>query len=365
MTQNFNIKLEYLQNVFQYLDAAIMVVDIEEKFIAWNNGAQNLFGYSHDEIIGESSSILLPYGEVYSNQLEKIIDEVKLKGFAKSIETERRTKDNRVIPVQLNVAKLPGENNEYSGRTVVISDATEMRKLQQQVDQSEKLAVIGQLAAGVAHEIGNPLASISSIVQILQRKTNNQFMSDQLINVRDNINRISKIVRELVDLSRPPSHDSLFTQINEVIKTAVGIVKYDKRVKKVEFKTSLDENLPMIKVVPDQIIQVFINILINSLDAIKGEGTIKVNSTFDSEYIYVSILDNGVGIQKEILEKIFDPFFTTKQVGKGTGLGLSVSYGIIKKFEGEIKVRSQKGEGSEFIIKIPYLKELERKNNGS
>jgi signal transduction histidine kinase len=216
------------------------------------------------------------------------------------------------------------------------------------------LAVIGQLAAGVAHEIGNPLASISSIVQILQRKSQDQFVSDQLVNVKDNINRISKIVRELADLSRPPSHDSLITQINEVIKTAVGIVKYDKRVKKVEFKTNLDPNLPMIEVVPDQLIQVFINIMINSLDAISGEGIIRVNSSYDDEKIYVSITDDGIGIPDNAIDKIFEPFYTTKLVGKGTGLGLSVSYGIIQKFGGEIKVKSKIDEGSQFTIEIPY-----------
>ncbi len=152
---------------------------------------KKFFGYTQDEIIGKNSSALLPEGEVYVNELKQIISEVKLNGFAKLVETERKTKDNRVLPVQLNVAKLPGVNNEYFGRTIVISDVTEVRKLQQQVDQSEKLAVIGQLAAGVAHEIGNPLASISSIVQILQRKSNDQFFSDQLLNVKDNINRIS------------------------------------------------------------------------------------------------------------------------------------------------------------------------------
>lgn len=354
LKQQFYISSDYLQNVFQYLDSAIMVVDIDEKFVAWNYGAEKVFGYTYDEIIGKSSLALLPEDKKYQIELENIVNEVKEKGFAKLIETERRTKAGKVIPIQLNVAKLPGENNEYLGRTIVISDVTEVRKLQQQVDQSEKLAVIGQLAAGVAHEIGNPLASISSIVQILQRKSTDHFISDQLINVKDNINRISKIVRELVDLSRPPSHDSLITQINEVVRTAVGIVKYDKRVKKVEFKTNLNPDLPMIEVVPDQLIQVFINILINSLDAIKGEGTIKVNTSYDDDNIYVSILDNGIGIDEAIIKKIFDPFVTTKQVGEGTGLGLSVSYGIIKKFNGEINVNSVLGEGSEFKIQIPY-----------
>ena len=355
MQPKLNITADNLQNVFQHHDSAIMVVDENERFVAWNNGAERIFGYKLEEIVGQNSSALLPDDNKYLEELEKIIDEVKVNSFTKAIETERKTKDGRIIPVQLNVAKLPGENNEYLGRTIIITDVTEVRRLQQQVDQSEKLAVIGQLAAGVAHEIGNPLASISSIVQILQRKSSDQFISDQLVNVKDNINRISKIVRELVDLSRPPSHDFIITQINEVVKTAVGIVKYDKRVKKVEFKTTLDENLPMIEVVPDHLIQVFINILINSLDAIQGEGVIKVKTDHDLENIYVSISDNGTGMEQEIIEKIFDPFFTTKQVGKGTGLGLSVSYGIINKINGEIKVDSILGEGSEFTIQIPYL----------
>lgn len=356
LLRKLEINQQYLQNILQYSDSAIMVVDENEEFIAWNRGAEKIFGYSQKEVIGEKSSFLLPEGEKYNIELSNIIKEVNLKGFSKIIETERKTKNEKIIPVQLNVAKLPGENNEFKGRTIVITDVTEVRKLQQQVDQSEKLAVIGQLAAGVAHEIGNPLASISSIVQILQRKTSDQFISDQLINVKDNINRISKIVRELVDLSRPPSHDEILTQISEVIKTAVGIVKYDKRVKKVEFKTDLVDNLPLVKIIPDQLLQVFINILINSLDAIDGEGIIKVKSRYDNDFIYVNILDNGTGIEADAISRIFDPFFTTKQVGKGTGLGLSVSYGILKKFNGDIKVKSKISEGSDFQVQIPLTK---------
>ncbi|PID56950.1 MAG: hypothetical protein CR986_09740 [Ignavibacteriae bacterium] len=353
MKKNTDINYKYLQNVIQNLDLAIIAIDKNEKFVAWNNGAEKIFGYKIEEIIGKDAAILLPNEKKYLSELENIVKEVKLKGYVKSIETERKTKSQKVIPVQLNVAKLPGDNNEYMGRTIVFTDVTEVRKLQQQIDQSEKLAVIGQLAAGVAHEIGNPLASISSIVQILQRRTSDQFTSNQLINVKDNINRISKIVRELVDLSRPPGHDMIKTQINEVIKTAVGIVKYDKRVKKVDFKTNLSNNLPMINTVPDQLIQVFINILINALDAINGRGSIKVKSFNTSQNIIISISDNGIGIEQNLIDRIFDPFFTTKQVGKGTGLGLSVSYGIIKKINGEIKVKSELGKGSEFIIQIP------------
>ncbi len=356
LEKKLEVNQQYLQNILHFSENAIAVIGKNEEFISWNEGAERIFGYSKKEILGKKSTFLLPEGEKYIEELKNIIAEVDKKGSSKIIETERKTKNGEIIPVQLHVAKLPGKDNEYTGRTVVITDVREVRSLQQQVDQSEKLAVIGQLAAGVAHEIGNPLASISSLVQILQRRCDKEFQKIQLSNIKNNIDRIAKIVKELVDLARPPSQDQVFTQVSEVIKTALGIVKYDKRVKKVEFKTELKENLPSIKIVPDQLLQVFINILINALDAIGGEGIITVKTNAENENIVVNIIDNGCGIAKENIDKIFDPFYTTKEVGKGTGLGLSVSYGIIKKFNGNISVTSKLNKGSNFKIQIPIYK---------
>ena len=141
-----------------------------------------------------------------------------------------------------------------------------------------------------------------------------------------------------------------------MVKTALGIVKYDKRVKNVNFETHFEANLQSAKIVPDQLLQVFINILINSLDAIEGEGTISVKTSGNKENIIVEISDNGCGIPEDTISKIFEPFYTTKEVGKGTGLGLSVSYGIIKKFEGNISIESKVGEGSKFTIQVPIYK---------
>jgi len=336
-------------------DQAIMMVDDNEYFIAWNRGAEKIFGYKENEVLGKSSSLLLPEGEKYIQELKWIQDEVKQNGQTKILDTERKTKSGEVISVRLSVSKLPGTNKEYTGRSVIIKDYTEYKRLQAQIDQSEKLAVIGQLAAGVAHEIGNPLTSISSLVQILQRKSQDTFISEQLVNIKENIDRITKIVRELVDFSRPPSYETALQDITDIIKTAIGIVKYDKRVRKVKFETDLKNILPNVNVAADQLLQVFVNILINALDAIEGNGTITVKSYFDSNSIYVELTDNGCGIDTQTIEKIFDPFFTTKEVGKGTGLGLSVSYGIIKRFNGEIKVKSKLKEGSTFTVILPLV----------
>lgn len=347
------ISQQYLTNILHSSDAAIMVIDQNEKFIAWNKGAEKVFGYTEQEVLGKPSSLLMAPTQRFIDELEYIKKEVLKHGFAKITETERITKDGKTIPVELNVTKLPSNDGEYIGRSVIIKDFTEVKKLQQQIDQSEKLAVIGQLAAGVAHEIGNPLTSISSVVQLLQRRANDTFTSEQLANIRSNIDRISRIVRELVDFSRPPGYEKINIQITDVIKTAIGIVRYDKRVKNVQFETKLDSGLPQISIVPDQLLQVFINILFNALDAINGNGKIEVISSHDKENVFIKINDNGCGMDKETMSKIFDPFFTTKEVGKGTGLGLSVSYGIIKKFKGDILVTSEPLKGSCFTIKLP------------
>ncbi|MEI7812926.1 MAG: ATP-binding protein [Ignavibacteria bacterium] len=352
------INQQYLKNILHTSDSAIMIIDQNEKFIAWNKGAEIIFGYKESEVIGQPASLLLPKDEKYFKELEFIKDETLLHGFVKIQETERKTKLGKTVSVELIVTQLPSQDGEYIGRSVIIKDFTEMKKLQQQIDQSEKLAVIGQLAAGVAHEIGNPLTAISSIVQILQRRSKDSLFTEQLVNIKLNIDRISKIVRELVDFSRPPGHEKQLIQINDVIKTALGIVKYDKRVKNVRFETQLDLQMPGIYIVPDQLLQVFINILFNGLDSINGEGAIEVLSRHGKDHVFVEFKDYGIGMDKETMSKIFDPFFTTKEVGKGTGLGLSVSYGIIKKFKGDILVKSKVNQGSCFTIKLPIYQDI-------
>lgn len=349
---------KYLSNILHTAETAIAVIDKDEKFESWNTGAENMFGYTEDEIIGKPSSILFPEDEKYVRELNYIKDEAYKSNEVKIIDTERKTKDGRIIPVELSVAPLPSNKGQYSGRTVIIKDQSHVKQLQQQIDQSEKLAVIGQLAAGIAHEIGNPLASISSLVQLIQRKNKDDLLNEQLITIRENIDRITKIVRELVDFSRPPSYERELIQITEIVKTAVGIVKYDKRVKKVDFETEFSNDVPLVHIVPDQLMQVFVNILINALDAVEGNGNIHVKNYMEEDNIVIKFTDDGCGMSEETVKMIFDPFFSTKDVGKGTGLGLSVSYSIVRKFGGDISVESEIDKGSCFCVKLPVKENL-------
>ena len=173
--------------------------------------------------------------------------------------------------------------------------------------------------------------------------------------INSQINRIARIIRELVDFSRPSTHVVKPTDINRIVKEAWNIVQYGKKVKDIAFALDLDEQLPKIPAVPDQIGQVFINILMNAVDSLDGRhGTITVQSRQNGHKIEVMVRDTGKGIEPSELEKIFEPFYTTKTTGQGTGLGLWVSYGIVKSFNGDIFVESIPGKGSTFTVSFPF-----------
>jgi signal transduction histidine kinase len=238
----------------------------------------------------------------------------------------------------------------------------ELKKVQFQIMHQEKMASIGLLAAGIAHEIGNPLTSISSLTQLLKRRLKDEKNLVYLSTLMKNIDRISRIVRELVDFSRPSNFETRLTDVNKVAQAAVGIVKYDSRSKHIKFELDFQPELPKLDIVSDQLLQVFINILFNAVDAMEGHGDILRFSTKQrGNYLIFQVEDSGTGIPKSEINKIFEPFYTTKEVGKGTGLGLSVSYGIIKNFNGEIHVESKVGKGSIFKIKLP-INTVEKKN---
>ncbi|MEK6777019.1 MAG: ATP-binding protein [bacterium] len=235
-----------------------------------------------------------------------------------------------------------------------VAEATiQLKESQAQLIHQEKMASVGLLASGIAHEVGNPLTSISSLVQLIQRKTEDPLSQERLHLIRKHIDRISEIVRELVDFARPSQHGAEAVSVNEVVRSAIGFLKYSKQASDVRLKTDMDDGLPDLFLIRDQLLQVFMNLILNAIDAMKSGGALTIKTFRDKGWVRIDFTDTGIGIPEGNLEKIFEPFFTTKEVGQGSGLGLSVSYGIIENFKGRIEVDSTVGKGSAFRVFLP------------
>ncbi len=235
----------------------------------------------------------------------------------------------------------------------LIHDVTEIKKFEEQMSHSEKLAALGRLTAGIAHEIGNPLTSVSSFLQILREMETEDFKKESLDTIMFHITRIADIVRHLSGLSKLPPTEFKEVQLNEVIESSLRLLQFDKRARAIEVTKELG---PLPKVVADanQISQVFVNLILNAVDAMPEGGSLTIRSAERDGNVSVQFEDSGPGIPEDSLKRVFDPFYTTKD--KGTGLGLSVSYGIIKRFGGEITAENVPGKGARFTVTIPKNK---------
>jgi signal transduction histidine kinase len=231
-------------------------------------------------------------------------------------------------------------------------DITEKRKIEEELFRTTKHASIGRLAAGVSHEIGNPLASISSLVQELLSENLSLFASDSLGTINMHINRIARIVRSLGDFARLYPKQKVSTSLKDILQNTIDLVRYDKNFKKIEISTDVQDIKP-VTIDPDEIQQVFLNLMLNSRDAMPDGGKIDIAIRSSNGFVEAVFTDTGTGIDQENRDKLFDPFFTTKGPAKGTGLGLSICYSIIKDHGGSIEVNPVKSGGTSFTLKIP------------
>jgi len=276
----------------------------------------------------------------------------------------------------------------------------QLKQAQEELIRTEKLASIGRFAAGVAHEVGNPLGAILGYTSILQKEgIDREESKDYLKRVEREIERINRIVRELLDFARPSQFEIKDVEINKVIESALSLLSYQKNFKNIETQLDMQPDLPMIKGDESQLSQVFINIILNANDAMPNGGILRIQTRthvvenpdvdrlqgiyprrrksdpMESDYsrmrkadplavlfkkfsegdqlVKIRISDTGIGIKKEDLENIFDPFFTTKDPNKGTGLGLSISLRIVESLGGEIRVESEVGKGAAFEVYFP------------
>lgn len=250
------------------------------------------------------------------------------------------------------IGLLANSFNEMSRK--MADDIEQLRALNEQLTRTEKLAAMGTLAAGVAHEVNNPLAAISSLIQMMQAKQNlDDETSDRLRIIQTQIQRITQVTKDMMDFARVrPAAKSLIS-VNEISETALRLASFDKSFQRLQLNKEYAENLPKILVDSDQLQQVFLNLFLNARDAMPNGGELSIKTFNGANSNKIEIADSGTGIEEKSLKQIFDPFFTTKPTGKGTGLGLAVCYGIITAHGGKIEVQSNNGNGTKFIIHLP------------
>jgi len=249
------------------------------------------------------------------------------------------------------IGLLANSFNEMSRK--MSADIESLRSLNEKLARAERLAAMGTLAAGVAHEVNNPLASISSLVQMLRSQSaDNAETREKLDLISTQIDRITRVTRDLTEFARVRPASRSEVDINEVIEASLRLASFDSEFQKLELVKSLSSDLGRIVADGDQLQQVFLNLLLNSRDAMPLGGTLSVSSTRKNGEITISIKDSGAGISDSARTQLFDPFFTTKPAGKGTGLGLSVCYGIVSAHDGRIEVESKSG-GTVFNVILP------------
>ncbi len=348
---------DFLNRIMMSMQEGILVLDKDYRVVMVNDYLLKLTGLSKEEMKG-----MLCYTAFHG--LEKECAECNLEetfktGLSSTVVRRCRNKKKGGDFFDVEVYYHPVFDKEGNVIYVIesVKDISERLKYEEELSRSKKLAAVGTLAAGVAHEIGNPLASISSLAETIERKSDDAYIKEEVKVMASHIERISKIVRDLVDFSRPANYEFRMVQINDVVRDTVRLCKYDKKLEGIDVVTELYEGLSEVRTVKEKLVQIFMNLIWNAADAVNnknGKGSITIKTVMDnSKGFKISFSDNGMGMSDEEMNKIFEPFYSTKSSGKGTGLGLFVSYGIIKNLGGTIEAESEKGKGSKFTVTLP------------
>jgi len=357
--EEFISKMQHFMNILQNSADGIIFFDENEKVTLWNKGAEQIFGYTSEEMIGRDCNNLLPRHLQEQNELKFIAEQVEKKGFLSGYETERITKDQRKITVSITKSPCYDPDGNYIGSSSIVRDITESKKLQEQLQKSEKLASIGQLMAGIGHEIGTPLNVISGCAEyLLYVMDEDDEKRADLETIVTETDRITKLIQQILDYTRKKKPKLKKVDINNILRNVLSLIERQLAKSNIQVNVEYDQRLKKIRCDEGQIQQVFLNILMNAWQAIKDNGEIsimtKTRNTKDSNgFVEIIFTDTGGGIKEDIIDHIFEPFFSTKETGKGTGLGLSICKQIIQDHYGNIEVKSEYGKGSQFIVQLP------------
>ena len=331
---------------------AIISINGEHKIVVFNNAAQQIFGYSRDEVMGKDLNMLIPsqYGD-HSRFVKRFLETRTPKIIGKTLSLTAFRKNGEEFPIELGLSFHEIEKDITF--TAIIRDISTQKQLEKKLLQSGRLAAVGQTVAHVAHEIKNPLMIIGGFSHQIKDNLTDDKALQKLSMILDEVSRLERLVANLGDFTkvyrlveRPADINSV---IQDVLKIMGGIYSSEKHC----FETNLASDLEETNCDPDKLKQVFINIITNGIQAMEDGGTITISTKKLSDSLEIRISDEGIGIREEDILHIFEPFFTTRD--RGSGLGLAISYKVVEAHKGEIWADSVPGQGTTFVVKLPLL----------
>ena len=376
LAEEAKVREAFIRNVVESIRDGIVVVDREGRITAWNRAMEERSGLNATEVRGLPflDAFLTLKAQGFAKVLTRILEqneEVALGGF------EHETHHRGRVTMDLKGSPLRNATGEVIGAVFALEDVTERIQLERIARQSEKMAAVGTLAAGIAHEINNPIGIISSRVELMLMEARERGLSAEVMKdlqvLEKHAGRVARITQGLLSFSRQAPWKLTAVDVNQVLEEALLLVEKQLVKEGIVLKKDLAPDLPKIQGSPNHLEQVVVNLLTNAREAMPNGGTLKVStalhrktlsddrtskeqigrwpSLVEQPGVEIRIGDTGPGIPPEIISRIFDPFFTTKE--QGSGLGLSITYGIVREHGGTISVDSQPGEGSTFIIQLP------------
>jgi histidine kinase len=352
---------EKYRTVFNTIPNPVFLMDGDDLTVLdCNRSVTAVYGWDKEEVIGTS---FLSWFEETDRQ--RYLSVLRDQGSLDRV--RQRRKDGTVVYVDIRATA-----SEYSGRKVLLvttNDITARLKAEQQLVQAGKMASLGEMATGIAHELNQPLSVIKTAGSFLKRKAIKDAPLEKAVlrsmseEIDRHVDRATRIINHMREFGRRSDSSRVETAINEVLLKAMDFFQQQFKLRKIEVVLDLDSSLPFVWADPNRLEQVFINLLTNARDAVERrweeahpqeEGKKVVLKTgMEEGMVAVTVADNGTGIPEAVLDRIFEPFFTTKEPGKGTGLGLSISYGIVRDYGGMVKVKTETGRGSSFTVLIP------------
>jgi PAS domain S-box-containing protein len=340
---------DYLQSLLENANDVIFTINRDGLFTYLNQKIED-WGYKKDELLGRSIFNMLKY----NHEVQKLNKSIR-DGEKKIYEIDLYSKRGDIRNVVISLSPVSRENGDITNILVIARDITDRKRIQSQMNKAEKLAAIGQLVTGIAHEINNPLGGMQNCVRTLYLEGYEENVRRRYLPLLEKgLKRVDSVIRNLLDFAKEPQFNFSAHNLDEIILETLKLVEYKINENNIELKLDLNAGNNLQYFLDyNHLQQVFLNIIINAIQAMPLGGFLSIKSEERLDSLFIIISDTGMGIPEENLNKIFDPFFTTKDVGIGTGLGLSVSYSIIKGLDGRIDVKSEVNKGTIFTIVIP------------